>query len=222
MARLVSAIGLLPFSVHLDDGADAGTVLLQSGGVAVVNGDLRVGRRRLALAHELGHFLIADPCTTDWRVAAAEPDALESRLDRFARSVLLPEADLSARWTAWTADLEETLRDAAVRACGHYRVDMATLARRLTDLGLADAGQAEQVRRVQTTRADIVEKNLVVRDEFAPVWLPRPYEQAVLRLYRSETISGDRALGLLRETFDADELPELPPAPESEIWALIS
>ncbi|WP_067487380.1 helix-turn-helix domain-containing protein [Actinomadura hibisca] len=222
LANLVTAIGLLPFSVHLGEGADAGTVLLPIGGVAVINGDLRSGRRRLALAHELGHYLIADPYTTDWRISESDDEALEALLDRFARALLLPEIDLGTRWNTWMELPDETLRDAAVRAGSHYRVDMATLARRLYELRLVSADQANAIRQVRTRRADIVEKNLVVHDELAPVALPRPYERAVLSLYRSETVTADRAIGLLLGTFDHEALPDLPAVPEADIWAVTS
>ncbi|PSL04749.1 helix-turn-helix protein [Haloactinopolyspora alba] len=224
LSQLVTTIGLLPFAIHLTTGADAGTVLLDEGGVSVVNGDLHVGRRRLALAHELGHYLIADPYTTDWRVDAADSEALEARLDRFARAVLLPEADLRNRWAQWAAIADDSLRDTAIRAGSHYRVDMATLARRLAETGLVDAQEADDVRRARTKKADIVEKNLVVPHELEPVSLPRVYEQAVLRLYRRETVTSDRALGLLLGTFDQDGLPDLPaiPDPGAEIWAITS
>ena len=222
LSHLVTGIGLLSFALPLGQGADAGTVLLRAGGVSIVNGDLRVGRRRLALAHELGHYLIADPYTTDWRIAWTEADGLESRLDRFARALLLPEPDLRERWAQWTAIPDELLRDASVRAGSHYQVDMATLARRLTELGLIDAGQADDIRRVQTKKADIVEKNLVVPRELEPVSLPRAYEQAVLKLYRREVITADRALGLLHGTFDEDALPDRPAMPDAEIWVVTS
>ena len=73
-----------------------------------------------------------------------------------------------------------------------------------------------------TKKADIVEKNLVVAHEMDPVSLPRPYEQAVLRLYRNETVTVDRALGLLLGTFDEDALPDRPAVPDAEIWAITS
>jgi Zn-dependent peptidase ImmA (M78 family)/transcriptional regulator with XRE-family HTH domain len=222
LSRLVVRIGLLPFALPLGQGADAGTALLRTGGISVINGDLRVGRRRLALAHELGHYLIADPYTTDWRIAWTDADALETRLDRFARALLLPETDLRGRWAQWIAAPDESLRDASVRAGSHYHVDMATLARRLSELGLIDAGQANDVRQIRTKKADIVEKNLIVPHELEPVSLPRAYEQAILQLYRREAITVSRALGLLRDTFDEDALPDRPPAPEAEIWAVTS
>ncbi|SCK23666.1 Helix-turn-helix domain-containing protein [Streptomyces sp. WMMB 714] len=222
LSGLLAGIGLLVFAMDLDEGADAGTVLLRRGGVCLINGHWRVGRRRLAAAHELGHYLVADEFSLDWRVAAAEATGIESRLDRFARALLLPAEDLRERWTEWLAITDETWRDAAVRAASHYGADMATLARRLSEVGAVDRRRADDIRRVQTKQADIVEKNLVVRDELAPVALPRPYEQAVLKLYRGEVITADRALGLLRGSFDEDELPSLPPAPETEIWEVTS
>lgn len=222
LSHLVVRVGLLPFALPLGEGADAGTVLLRAGGVSVINGSLRVGRRRLALAHELGHYLIADPYTTDWRVAWVDGDALEARLDRFARALLLPDVDLRERWGLWTAIPDESLRDASIRAGSHYQVDMATLSRRLTELRLVSVGQANDIRQMQTKKADIVEKNLVVPHELEPVSLPRPYEQAVLRLYRRELITASRALWLLLDTFDEEGLPDRPSASEAEIWAVTS
>lgn len=222
LANLVPAVGLLPFSVRLGEGADAGTVLLSAGGVTVINGDLRSGRRRLALAHELGHYLIADPYTTDWRVSSSDAEALEARLDRFARAFLLPERDLRSRWRGWIEVPDETLRDAAVRAGSHYRVDMATLSRRLGELDLVSGDEESTIRQVRTKKADIVEKNLIVHDELNPVSLPRPYERAVIGLYRNETVTADRTLELLLDTFDLDSLPDLPTVPESEMWTVTS
>lgn len=217
--RLVQRVGLLAFAVPLGDGADAGTVLLLTGGVSVVNGDQKVGRRRLALAHEFGHYLVADPYTTDWRVAA-DGGGAEGRLDRFARSLLLPEADLRERWSRWTAS--ESLRDACVLAGSHYRVDMATLARRLTELRLITSSRDSKVREVRTKKADIVERDLLVPHEMELVTLPLPYQRAVLDLYRREIVTADRALGLLLGTFDDESLPDLPEMPESGIWDVTS
>lgn len=217
----VTDVGLLPFSLHLGDGADAGTVLLERGGISVVNGDLHVGRRRLTLAHELGHFLVADPYTTDWRVAT-DGDAIESRFDRFARALLIPAADLAERWREWCAVPDESIRDAAVRGASHYRVDMTTLARRLHETGAANSSEVQIVRSTRTLRADIVEKDLLVHDELEPVSLPRSYQISVLALYRSETISMARAIDLLLGTFDEDSMPELPTRPEHEIWDVTS
>src|SRR5262249_9239289 len=70
LADKVGTIGLLVFVLDLGaETADAATILLKAGAAGVVNGALRTGRRRLALAHELGHYLAACDFTCDWRVA---------------------------------------------------------------------------------------------------------------------------------------------------------
>ncbi|MBB6118439.1 helix-turn-helix domain-containing protein [Nocardiopsis algeriensis] len=220
-ARVVRA-GLVPFVADLGtESADAASVLLEAGAVAVVNGGLRVGRRRLSLAHELGHVLMADEYTVDWRIdGASTPDLREQLIDRFARALLLPESSFRDAWDRWLAD--KGARAAAVMAASCFRVDMSTLARRLLELEMVEGTQAAQVRTTRTTRADIVEHDLVVSDELGSGWLPRDYEAAVLRLFRSERVSGARALELLFGTWDAADLPELPQRNASAIWDFVS
>lgn len=222
LSSRLAEIGVLSFSIDLgEDSADAGSVLLTSGAVALVNGALRTGRRRLALAHELGHVLVADDYSVDWRVDGSSASR-ERTVDRFARALLLPAAPLRALRDQWGASSAEVIRTAAVRTASIYRVDMSTLARRLLDLSLVDQKSADFIRSVNTRRADIVEHNLVVADELAPEELPRPYEAAVLRLYSSETLTQARALDLLFDTWDAGDLPPRLPRNESEIWQFVS
>lgn len=66
-----------------------------------------------------------------------------------------------------------------------------------------------------------MELNLVTSDELAPPSLPRPYEEAVLRLYRQEFVSAARATDLLFDTWDESDLPELAELPESAIWHFV-
>jgi Zn-dependent peptidase ImmA (M78 family)/transcriptional regulator with XRE-family HTH domain len=223
LADRVASLGLLVFSVNLGvESADAATILLRRGGIAVINGDLRVGRRRLALAHDLCHYLIADDYSVDWRVAEyQDADNRESLFDRFARALLLPEAGLRADWSAHANCDYGSMRTAAVRTASTYRVDMATLARRLLELEIIHSGDAGKIRSIRTTRADIVELGLVVGEELLPPALPREYVLSVLRMYRSETISAARALDLLLDTWDADMLPDLPDRAEDEIWQYV-
>ncbi|USY18945.1 XRE family transcriptional regulator [Nocardiopsis exhalans] len=216
--------GLLPFIVNLGrDAADAASVLLDAGAVAVVNGGLRVGRRRLSLAHELGHVLVADDYTVDWRIDGSTNRGFHEQLmDQFARSLLLPDISLEENWDVCGGNTENGLRTAAVRVASHFRVDMSTLARRLRELELISGAQAAQVRTTRTTKADIVEHDLVSSDELPKKPLPRVYEAAVLRLFTSEKISEERALDLLMGTWETAELPELPKLNESAIWQFVS
>lgn len=223
IADHTTAVGLLAFSFDLGaDSADAASILLETGGVAIINGHLHVGRRRLALAHELGHYLCADEYTVDWRIAEQHDDEIwEARLDRFARAVLLPADGLADRWSELRAHGSD-LRTAAVRIGSEFRVDMSTLARRLRELGHADATEADRVRSVRTTKADIVELNVHIHDELDAPMLARAYEQSVLNLYRHEVVSAARATELLFDTFHEDDLPEFQTLPESNIWKFVS
>lgn len=221
LAEAAAIAGILTFSFDLGtDAADAASILLPQGAVAVVNGALHVGRRRLALAHDIGHCFFADEYTIDWNTADHhESNAWEARLDRFARALLLPRAKLERSWNE-LRDRDDT-RTAAVKLTSKFRVDMSTLARRLSEIGQINAAEAQVIRTTRTTRADIVELNLVIRDEINAPGLPLTYEQSVLRLYRNATVSAARATDLLFDLWGEEDLPVLPPVPEDAIWALI-
>ena len=211
-------VGLLVFSWEFGrHGADGACVLLQQGGVAVVNGSYQTGRRRLALAHELGHYLFGDEYSTDWRVAETPATRREGRIDRFARSLLLPAPVLKYRWRGG-----DDARVDAVRLASEYRVDMATLARRLDELEIASPQELALVRATRTRRSDIVELGLLVADELSPPLLPDAYVKAVLNLYRREEISAARSLGLLLDTWEVGDLPDLPLLPADAVWSFVS
>jgi len=223
VAHRLASIGLLAFSLDLgSDAADAATILLRAGGVAVVNGHLQVGRRRLSIAHEIGHFVFADEYSVDWRIADQDdPGSWESRLDRFARALLLPELALRQSWKTCERR-SDSIRTAAVRTASDFRVDMTTLSRRLLELGIIGNDTAASIRSVRTTRSDIIDLDLVVNDELAPPSLPRAYERSVLALYRNETIAGARAIDLLFDSLDEESLPALPSLPADVIWQFVS
>ena len=211
-------LGLLAFSWEFGkDGADGASVLLARGGVAAVNGSYQTGRRRLTLAHELGHYLFGDEYSTDWRVAEAPAAKRERRIDRFARALLLPAAVLKNRWSGGS----DTRVD-AVRLASEYRVDMTTLARRLDELKVAPPEELALVRATRTRRSDIVELSLLVADELSPPHLPDAYVKAVLDLFRREEVSAARALGLLLDTWEEEDLPDLPPLPAEAVWSFVS
>lgn len=216
----LAEFGLFAFSKDLGpDAPDAATTLLENGGVSVINSNRAVGRRRLALAHEFGHYLLADEYTVDWRVGGWTNDhRIESLIDVFARALLLPAEPLRQQWEEFTS--QGTPRNAAVRVASEYRIDMSTLAMRLSDLGLVGDDELSHIRTIRTTRADIIEHDLVVAHDLEGTTLPRRYEKVVLALYRAERISAERAVDLLHGT--VDELPPLPPGHEHEIWKFTS
>ena len=209
---------MLAFSWEFgEDGADGASVLLGCGGVAVVNGSCQTGRRRLTLAHELGHCLFGGEYSTDWRVAEAPAAKQEGRIDRFARALLLPASVMKNRWRGG-----EDVRVDALRLASEFRVDMTTLARRLDELEVASPQELARVRATRTRQSDIVELELVAADELSAPLLPRSYVKAVLNLYRREEISSARALGLVMGTWEEDDLPDLPLLPADAVWSFVS
>lgn len=220
LSQLVERVGLTTFSIDLGPGeADAATIQLESGGVAVVNGALQPGRRRLALAHELGHYLSDDRYTVDWRLGDNTDEvSREARFDRFARAVLLPASGLE-RFSGLVSENPDELRSAAIRVGSEFRVDMSTLARRLVDLGMCSWDRAAVVRNFRTTKADIIEMDLLPHDELVAPSMSRDYEQAVLRLFRAEVISAARAVDLLHGCMEEGDLPDLPALPVNAIWS---
>lgn len=220
LSQLVERLGLTTFALALPAGeADAAVVQLAHGGVAVVNGSLHPGRRRLALAHELGHYLCDDHYTVDWRLGdITDETSREARFDRFARALLLPVSGLQ-QYPDLATESPADLRPAAIRVGSEFRVDMSTLARRLVDLGMCTWSTAAVVRSFRTTKADIIEMDLLPHDELAPPFISRDFQQAVLRLYRAETISPARTIDLLRGGLEESDLPELPPLPANAIWS---
>ncbi len=218
LAERAAGLGLLVFSLALgEDAADGASILLNGGGVALVNGSRAVGRRRLTLAHELGHFLFADEFSTDWLVADDPATKREARIDRFARALLLPESALRSAWQR-----DQDTRTRAVLIASEYRVDMSTLSRRLSELRVASSAEATVVRSTRTRRADVVEHALLVPQDLAPPEFPDAYIRAVLNAYRGEEISAARAIGMLPETWSEDDLPDLPKLPENATWTFVS
>lgn len=108
-----------------------------------------------------------------------------------------------------------------MKSASHWRIDFATLARRLLDLEMVDEAQAQEVRSVRAVKADYVELNLHVPGDMEKVSLPRAYEVAVLGLFRAETISASRARDLLLGAYDEADLPERPVKPEQAAWQVV-
>lgn len=214
-------LGLLAFSRPLGaDSADGGSVLLEAGGMALINSTADVGRRRMTLAHEIGHYVVADEYTIDHTVLLSSDSDRESLLDRFARAMLCPSGPTLDYWNH-QLEVHDSLRSATLKSASHWRVDFATLARRLLDLGVIDGVGAHEVRGTRAVKADFIELDLHVPNDLDGRCLPPSFELAVLALYRAETISSARAVQLLQGNYDDQDLPERATNPESAAWQVV-
>ena len=219
LVGMCERVGLEAFALELgQDEADAASMVIGSYGVALVNSSRAIGRRRLALAHELVHYMVDDQYQTDFRIDAPDDDHYEALIDRAARA-LAADADLME---AWDNAANAGVRGAAVRAGNRYRVDMATLSRRLTETKTIGRETADQVRTTRTTKGDIVGLGLHVPHDLEGTFLPPAYARAVLKAYDAEDITIERALDLMRGTFLADDFTPRSALPADTLWGAIS
>ena len=226
LSQHAAEIGVLAFSFPIGtEAADGASLLLADSAIALVNSSKRFGRRRLTLAHEIGHCVFADEYSVDWHVTVEHAEGHEARIDHFARALLLPAELLRTSWNeACPQDPGDSLRTAAVVTASRLQVDMSTLARRLQELQLISNEQAREVRSIRTTRADIIDFELIPpadSQEINQTELPRPYEKAVLNAYRKDNISASRAADLLFDTWEEADLPDPPVLPKDAIWTFV-
>ena len=99
-----------------------------AGGVAaaVIDGDPKVGRRRMSLAHELGHWLFGDP----YDVGAQDAERM---INSFAAHFLAPRSGVTM---AWGCDPSRSVRDKAVFVAGAFRMSWTAAILHLRNLNL--------------------------------------------------------------------------------------
>ena len=194
------------YLVSLPGDVDGISLFLDGYGVAVIGDDAASGRRRWTAAREIGHHLLQDEYSSDLGISASR-DEREGQIDRFAESLLIPDADLTE---FWHADGEGgsaprlTLIDAAIT----YRLSWSVVVRRASRLGLVTSEQARHLRAGTPTRGDLL---AVAGSE------PQPdlevgtagahWRKSVLAAWQQGAVTGSRAVELLHGAIREDELP---------------
>ncbi len=193
----------------VDRDADGASLLLDSGGVAVVGARAEPGRRRWTAAHELGHHLLRDAYHSDIGVSAAEQER-ERVIDAFASEFLLPQQELPRAWQRFQGTQDP--RQPLMWLSATYRVSWSAAVGAVVRAGLIPAGRAPALRAHIPTRGDL----LTVVDEEPTPDLPlgtvgARWRQAVLAAYTAGAITGARAVELLpgQTNFGEDDLPTL-------------
>jgi hypothetical protein len=78
----------------------------------------------------------------------------------------------------------------------------------LLHLGLIDQATLADLSRSGPRRADYLEAGISIHEDLPSPSLPTPYACAVIRSYRTNRLSADRALDMLWGNLDRDDLPE--------------
>lgn len=203
LASKVERAGLFAYSLALGNASSDGSYAEVGGiGVAVVNGETDSGRRRLTLAHELGHHLFGDAYSVDW---GTDTSTAERALDAFAGFLLLPRAGLDGRWEELRADY--AVRPAAIIISAEFRVSWGAALRHLRHYDLITRDEKTLLESRSPTRADYLECGVRVSEELQPPYIPTGVAAAAIRAYRSHRISAERVIAMLRGQVNIDELP---------------
>lgn len=207
LGRACQAFGLYTYAAGLGEaGPDGGCVEVDvdSGelGVAVINGDAGCGRRRMTLAHELGHWLFGDAYDTQ-----ASPDN-EQMINSFAVHFLAPRAGVTKIWSEHS---EWSVRDRALAVGVAYRLSWSATISQLRNIDLLSHEERDRLSRIEPRSGDYLRLGLSWTDELEDPYLSPDFIAACLKGYTSSKFTEARVLELLRGLLSASDLPEVEP-----------
>lgn len=201
-------LGLFSFAAPLARGGpDGGCVEVGEEshvvGAAVINGDASAGRRRMTLAHELGHWLSGDAYDQ-----SASPDT-EKLISSFAIHFLAPRAGVQA---AWDRHSNWGVRDRALSVGASFRLSWSATVGQLRNLGLIDSVQRTALIDEDPRSGDYKRLGLSWTDELTAPYLSPGFAAACLNGFVSGRLTQSRSLELLRGTVSEPDLPRQRPA----------
>jgi len=199
-------LGLYTYAAPLGaNGPDGGCVEvtndLESVAVAVINGDVDSGRRRMTLAHELGHWLCGDAYD-----AMAATDC-EKMIFSFAIHFLAPRSGVLR---VWNSHNEWSNRDRALAVSATYHLSWSAAVGQLSNLGLIDWREREMLLDQEPRKGDYVHLKLTWEKEPKSPYISPGFAAACIEGYVSGRLTAARTVELLRGTMTRDDLPERP------------
>ena len=207
LTRVAESLGLFACSLRLqDERVDGAYAVLDSAGVAVINGDFESGRRRFTLAHEIGHHVLQDKYAED-RDVIGSADMREKLINAFAVYLLMPRRAVAEQWQSLA--VTHGLWDRALRVGAHFGVSWTALCLQLKNLGLVDDRAYAVLVRRKPVGADYLERGLDLRDDLHPPRVPPGYAAGVVKAYGGRRIGRSRAIELLLGTSGENDLPSL-------------
>lgn len=203
LGRACEDLGMYTFAAALGErGADGGCVEVEhetgTVGAAVLNGDMPAGRRRMTLAHELGHWIFGDAYDSEASISS------ERMINSFAIHFLAPRAGVTHVWNEHQS-LEP--RDRALAVGAIFRLSWSAAIGQLRNLDLIDYGQHRSLIENEPSYGDYLRLGLTWRDEFSAPYLSPSFTAAILNAYATGRLTSARSLELLRGTLTANQLP---------------
>lgn len=204
LGRACEELGLYTYAAPLGiNGPDGACVEVVSGNesiaVAVVNGDARSGRRRMTLAHELGHWVSGDAYDA---VGAGDH---EKMVNSFAIHFLAPRAGIVQ---VWNEPRDWTVRDRALAVGAKFRISWSAAIGQLRNLDLIDVGEWRAFSEHEPRYGDYARLQLSWDDEPKCPYLSPAFAAACIQGYVVGRLTTARTIELLRGTMARDDLPE--------------
>lgn len=200
LASTLEQFGLYSCSVPLGDGgADAAMVeVSENVAVAVVDADARPGRRRMSMAHELGHWLFGDA----FDAGASESERM---INSFAVHFLAPREGIARLWRE--AD-PRSVRDRAITVAAHFRLSWSATILQLRNLGLIGDGDYRSLEGRKPLSGEFVKLGIAWTPEDADRTVLSPaLASAIVEAYVDRRIAGPRVVELFRDTLGIQDLP---------------
>jgi len=204
IGQTCESLGLHTYSLSLGEAGPDGAYAEVTGdvldlGVAVINSDAPLGRRRMTLAHLLGHWLCGDAYDS-----SASPDG-EKMIDLFAIHFLAPRAGMHM---VWNEHLNWSDRDRALAVSATYGLSWAATLGQLKNVGVMDFEGFQKLSESKPRAGDYLRLGLTWPDELTSPYLSPGFISACLNGYADEKLTESRLLELLRGTLTAQDLPE--------------
>jgi len=204
LGRSCEHFGLFTFAATLGQtGPDGACVEVSSAAghtaaAAVVNGNADSGRRRMTVAHELGHWLFGDAYDTQ---AAGDN---EQMINSFAIHFLAPRAGVTRVW-ADQSDWSE--RDRALAVGVAFRLSWSATISQLRNLDLIPHQERDRLASQEPRKGDYLRLGLSWTDELQAPYLSPAFIAACLTGYASGSLTGARTLELLHGLLTVEDLP---------------
>ncbi len=201
LAAIAERFGLYSCSLPLGNGGADGALVEVAEGVAaaVIDGDARPGRRRMSLAHELGHWLFGDPYDLG-------PDDAEKRINSFAAYLLAPRSGVTA---LWNQHLGDSVRDRTIRVAAAFRMSWSAVILHLRNLTLINEDEFRSLDGRIPVSGEFAKLGIMLdTEELKAPSLSPGITAAIIEAYVDRRMSAARVVELLRGGLEADDLPE--------------
>jgi transcriptional regulator with XRE-family HTH domain/Zn-dependent peptidase ImmA (M78 family) len=206
LGRTCEQLGLYTYAPPLgENGPDGGCVQVSDDqetiAVAVINGDTDSGRRRMTLAHELGHWLCGDAYDI------ASGDDSEKMINSFAIHFLAPRSGVAR---VWSEHREWNNWDRALAVGATYRLSWSATIGQLRNLGLITQDEFRVFSEREPRGGDYIRLELSWEKEPKSPHVSSGFAAACVEGYTTGRLTASRTIELLRGTMTRDDLPERP------------